>query len=536
MPSHLITPYAGKLVDLLVDQASLEKFTQEGNQAPSWDLTPRQHCDLELLLNGGFSPLTGYMDQEEVGSVRQNRKLPDGTFWPEPVVLEVADEFAATIQPGGKVALRDLEGVILALLEVSQVFKDDSTGRSCLAGKLFGLKLPIHYDFSTIRRTPAEVRQEFARRGWRRIVTFQTDEVMHRRELEMTFELTRQIPANLLVQPVIGVSSPEDVDHYTFVRALSALMPRYPRNTAMLSLLPLPAIKDGTGWTLLRAIVAQNYGCTHLILDNAAFAQVSDEDKKQLQIELIPALSLVYSEDQDAYLTPDELEAVGGPDKCRTRELNRESLKQRFDEGRDIPSWFSFAEVIEELKKANRPRRQQGVCIFFTGLPCSGKSTVANVLRMRLLEMGGRPVTLLDGDVVRKYLSSELGFSKEHRDINIRRIGYVASEITKNGGIAICAPIAPYDSVRREVRRMIEKRGGFILVHVSTPLETCEQRDRKGMYAKARAGIIKEYTGISDPYEVPEDAGLAVDTSDITPEEAAQQVLLYLEKRGWVGI
>jgi sulfate adenylyltransferase len=223
------------------------------------------------------------------------------------------------------------------------------------------------------------------------------------------------------------------------------------------------------------------------------------------------------------------------PEGTRTLSISGTDLRQRLAEGREIPDWFTFPEVARELRRTHPPRARQGFTVFFTGLSGAGKSTVANVLMVKLLEMGGRPVTLLDGDIVRKHLSSELGFSKEHRDINIRRIGFVASEITKNGGIAICAPIAPYDRTRKEVRQDVEPGGGFVLVHLATPLEVCEERDRKGLYAKARAGVIQEFTGISDPYEEPADAEVVLDTSRLSPEESAQAVLLYLEKEGFVG-
>jgi sulfate adenylyltransferase len=245
---------------------------------------------------------------------------------------------------------------------------------------------------------------------------------------------------------------------------------------------------------------------------------------------MVPFRMMVYVEDLDAYYPEDEV-----PEGKRALNISGTELRQRLAEGRDIPEWFTFPEVAEELRRSYPPRKKQGFTVLFTGLSGSGKSTIANALMSKFLEMGGRPVSLLDGDLVRKHLSSELGFSKEHRDINIRRIGYVASEITKNGGIAICAPIAPYDAVRKEVRAMVEPAGGFILVHVATPIEVCEQRDRKGLYAKARAGIIPEFTGVSDPYELPEDSDVTIDTESTTPEEAAQQVLLHLEHEGYIG-
>ncbi|HLI30047.1 MAG TPA: adenylyl-sulfate kinase, partial [Terriglobia bacterium] len=252
--------------------------------------------------------------------------------------------------------------------------------------------------------------------------------------------------------------------------------------------------------------------------------------QQELGVTMVPFQMLVYLEDQDAYVPEDEV-----PKGARVLNISGTELRKRLAEGRELPSWFTFPEVARELQRSYLPRHRQGFTVFFTGLSGSGKSTIANVLRVKFLELGGRPVTLLDGDIVRKHLSSELGFSKEHRDINIRRIGFVASEITKNGGIALCAPIAPYDSIRKEVRSMIQPHGGFVLVHISTPLEVCEGRDRKGLYAKARAGLVQNFTGVNDPYEPPQDAAVVIDTTDITPEEAAQEIILHLEREGYIG-
>jgi sulfate adenylyltransferase len=299
---------------------------------------------------------------------------------------------------------------------------------------------------------------------------------------------------------------------------------------------------------LWHAIIRKNYGCTHFIVgrDHAGpgkdstgkpfygpyeAQQLLGRHQEELGVVMVPFSMMVYLEGEDMYVPDDEV-----PVGARTLNISGTELRKRLSDGREIPSWFTYPEVVQELRRTYPPRHLQGVTIFFTGLSGSGKSTIANSLRTKFLEMGGRPVTLLDGDIVRKHLSSELGFSKEHRDINIRRIGYVASEITKNGGIAICAPIAPYASVRREVREMIEPVGGFVLVHVATSLEICEERDRKGLYAKARAGMIKEFTGISDPYEVPQDADIVIDTAELSPEEAAQEILLHLEREGYIGV
>jgi sulfate adenylyltransferase len=370
---------------------------------------------------------------------------------------------------------------------------------------------------------------------------------MHRAHVELTRRAAVQLEANLLIHPSVGMTKPGDVDHYTRVRCYEAVLQSYPMHTALLSLLPLAMRMGGPREAVWHAIVRKNHGCTDLIVGRDHAGPGSDASGKpfygpydaqallrahqeELGVGMVPFQMMVYVEDRDEYMPDDEV-----PERARVLNISGTELRRRLAEGREIPAWFTYPEVVTELRRSYPPRHRQGFTIFFTGLSGSGKSTIANVLMTKFLEAGGRPVTLLDGDIVRKHLSSELGFSKEHRDLNIRRIGYVASEITKNGGIAICAPIAPYQSVRREVREMIQPEGGFILVHVATPIEVCESRDRKGLYAKARAGIIKEFTGISDPYENPTDADVIIDTTRLSAEEAAQQIILHLEREGYVG-
>ena len=571
MPSHLIAPHGGALVELLADRARADELKVLSREAPSWTLTPRQACDLELLLNGGLSPLTGFLTQTDYDGVCENMRLGDGTLWPIPITLDVDEETADGLEPGSTLFLRDLEGVAIAALHVDDIWRPDlgkeaelvfgttnpehpavgylerSSNPFCVGGELEGLQLPVHYDFVPLRLTPAALRERFAKLGWREVVAFQTRNPLHRAHLELTFRAASQLEANLLIHPVVGMTKPGDVDHYTRVRCYQAVMKHYPRNTAMLSLLPLAMRMGGPREAVLHAIIRKNHGCTHLIVGRDHAGPGSDssgkpfygpydaqelmtEHEDELGIKMVPFKMMVYLEDRDEYIPMDEV-----PEGAKTKSLSGTELRARLADGRDIPPWFSFPEVIQELRRTHPPRSRQGFTVFFTGLPSSGKSTLANVLLVKLLEIGGRPLTVLDGDIVRTNLSSELGFSKEHRDINIRRIGFVASEITKNGGIAICAPIAPYASVRQDVRGMIEAGGGYILVHVATPLEVCEQRDRKGLYAKARAGIVKEFTGISDPYEVPTDADLAIDTTDMSPEECVQGIVLHLEKEGYIG-
>ena len=572
MPSHLIDPHGGSLVNIIVSEQKADQLKAGQQDWPAWDLTERQLCDLELLLNGGFSPLQGFMTRRDYESVCRQMRLGDGTLWPIPITLDVSEQTANELEPGSILALHDPEGVTLAALDVEEIWKPDLTEEAKLVygtsdpahpgvdyllnrnnkwyigGRLEGFQLIHHYDFKHLRFIPFELRQRFAELGWRRVVAFQTRNPLHRAHQELTFRAARELEANLLIHPVVGMTKPGDIDHFTRVRCYQAVLKHYPYNTTMLSLLPLAMRMAGPKEALLHGIIRKNYGCTHLIVGRDHAGPGSDSKGKpfygpydaqemmlryqdDLGIQMVPFKMMVFVKDRDEYMPEDKV-----PQGAEIYSLSGTELRQRLAKGIEIPSWFSFPEVIAELRKSFPPRSQQGFTVFFTGLSGAGKSTIAKVLLTKLMEMGGRPITLLDGDIVRKNLSSELGFSKEHRDINIRRIGFVASEISKNGGIALCAPIAPYDATRKAIREMIEtKRGGVVLVHVATPLEICEQRDRKGLYAKARAGLIEQFTGISDPYEEPEDAEIVLDTTTMTPEECAQEIILHLEKEGFIG-
>ncbi len=571
MPHSLIAPHGGTLVSLITGPDRAAELKAASKDWPSWDLTPRQLCDLELLINGGFSPLRGFLTRADYDSVCARMRLANGTLWPMPITLDVPEELAGKVSKGDILALRDPEGVMLGALHVEDVWKPDLAAEAdavfastnpehpgvahllershpCyVGGRLEGLEAPIHYDYRSLRLTPAELRAEFLRLGWRRIVAFQTRNPMHRAHQELTLRAAKSVAANLLIQPVVGMTKPGDVDHYTRVRCYQALLSHYPHDTVKLALLPLAMRMGGPREAIWHAIIRKNYGCTDFIVGRDHAGPGNDSSGKpfygpydaqemlvkhenEIGMGVVPFRMMVYIEELDTFVPEDEV-----PKGMRVMDISGTELRRRLNEGRDIPHWFTFPEVAKELKRSYPPRHRQGFTVFFTGLSGSGKSTIANALLVKFLEIGGRPVTLLDGDLVRKHLSSELGFSKEHRDINIRRIGFVASEITRNGGIALCAPIAPYDSVRKEVRRMVEEGGGFLLVHVATPLEICEGRDRKGLYAKARAGIVKEFTGISDPYESPDDAEVVIDTTEVSPDEAAQQIILRLEREGYIG-
>ncbi len=570
--SHLVAPHGGELIDLIVQPERATELKAHSKDWPSWDLTARQVCDLELLLSGGFSPLRGFMTRADYEGVCHNMRLASGTLWPMPLTLDVSEEFARKLTAGtSKVALRDAEGVMLAVLNVEEVWQPDRKAEAkavfnstsaahpgadyamnkanswYVGGKLEGLQRPSHYDFQELRLTPAELRAEFARVGWRRVVAFQTRNPMHRAHVELTFRAAKQVESNLLINPSVGMTKPGDVDYFTRVRCYQLLLAKFPAATAKLSLLPLAMRMGGPREAIWHALIRKNHGCSHFIVGRDHAGPGKDTDGKpfygpyeaqelfkkhedDIGVTMVPFNMMVYLEAQDKYVPDNEVK-----NGDRVLNISGTELRQRLNEGREIPGWFTYPEVVAELRRSFPARHKQGLTVFFTGLSGSGKSTIANVLMTKFLEAGGRPVTLLDGDLVRKHLSSELGFSKEHRDINIRRIGYVASEITKNGGIAICAPIAPYDATRKHVRQMIEPYGGFILVHVATPVAICEQRDRKGLYAKARAGILKEFTGVSDPYEVPGDAEVTINTGELSPEEAAQEIILHLEREGFIG-
>ena len=568
----LIEPHAGRLIDLMASPQRAIELREASRDWPSWDLAPRQFCDLELLLNGSFSPLAGFLGRADHDAVCERMRLADGTLWPIPITLDIPRQLADTLTLGRSVlALRDAEGVMLAACHVDEMWEPDleasaqavygttdgahpgvvhllkRTHPVFVAGRLEGIQAPAHYDFRNLRLTPAEMRAEMARLGWRHVVAFQTRNPMHRAHCELTLRAAKEAQANLLIHPTVGMTKARDLDHYTRVRCYQAVLHRFPQHTVKLALLGLAMRMGGPREAVLHALIRKNYGCTHFIVGRDHAGPGKDSAGKpfygpydaqellrsheaELGVRMVPFKQLVYVEDLDNYLPVDEV-----PAGKRTLDISGTELRQRLSDGRDLPEWFTFPEVAEELRRTHPPRHQQGFTVFLSGLSGAGKSTIANVLVVKLLEMGGRPVTLLDGDIVRKNLSSELNFSKEHRDLNIRRIGFVAAEITKNGGIAICAPIAPYDSVRKEVRAAIEPGGGFMLVHIATTLEVCEQRDRKGLYAKARAGLIKEFTGISDPYEEPTDAEVILDAGTLSPEQSAQEILLYLEREGYLG-
>ncbi len=567
---HLIAPHGGELMDLIVDNERKHVLKDLSLHLPSLSLSKRQLCDLEMLLNGAFSPLRGFMTQPDYEAVLDRSELQDGTVWPIPVCLDIGDVEAERLEPGQSVALRDPEGFMLAMMHIEEIWPIDKereaqaiygtadrnhpgvtdlfhlSGGHYVGGKIEGLSLPLHFDFKHLRLTPAEIRNTCTKLGWRRMVGFQTRNPLHRAQFEMTLRAMRTAKANLLLLPIIGRTKPGDIDYYTRVRCYQEASRHYPPNMMLLSLLPLAVRMAGPREALWDALIQKNYGCTHLIVgpDHAgpgmngqgepyyepyASQEILEEYQPKIGIQILSFEEMVFLPAEERYVSRSEI-----PQGQTIKTLSGTHLRHLLRSGLEIPDWFTFPEVFRELRRAYPPRHRQGFTVFLTGLSGAGKSTIAQVLLSRFLEMGDRPVTLLDGDIVRRHLSNELGFSKEHRDINVRRIGFVASEITKNRGIAICAPIAPYRLSRRQIREMIERYGGFIEVYVGTPLEVCEARDRKGIYAKARAGLIKGFTGVDDPYEPPENPEVVVDTTEMTPDEAAQEVLLELQRQAYI--
>ena len=565
-----VEPHGNKPANLLVDEKQRALLKEIALNLSDIALNDRQLCDLEMLAMGAFSPLEGFMCRSDYESVLDRMRLQNGLLWPIPICLDISATQARPLDIGQSVTLRDPEGFLLAVLHVEDIWENDkkkealqvygttdrghqgtqylfnSTGEYYVGGKLEVLSLPLHFDFKQLRMNPEEVRRIYEKLGWQRIVGFQTRNPIQRAQFEMTIQAMREAKANLLLMPIVGMTKPGDFDHYTRVRCYRAVTGHYPPDSFVLNLLPLAMRMAGPRDALLHGIIFKNFGCTHFIVgrDHASpnkdrngnhyyerdgAQKLLDKYGKEMDITVIPFKELVYLPFEDEYRSLDQVS-----EGTQTISFSGTDIRERVRTGKQIPEWATFPEVVQELQKAYPPPEKQGFTIFLTGLSGAGKSTVAKILYARFLEIGVRPTTLLDGDIVRRNLSSQLTFSKEHRDINVRRIGFVASEITKNRGIAICAPIAPYAATRSEIRASIEAHGGFIEVHVATPIEVCEKRDRKGMYAKARAGLIKGFTGVDDPYESPDSPEVRIDTTNLAPGEAAQEILLFLGQKGYI--
>ncbi|GAB4307197.1 MAG: bifunctional sulfate adenylyltransferase/adenylylsulfate kinase [Phototrophicales bacterium] len=561
-------PYGGTLVNLMVPEAERQAVYEYAKTLPVINLSQRALCDLELLAVGAFSPLDRFMNYEDYQSVLDTMRLKDGTLFPMPITLPAPDDMRLTLH--SDVALADERNNLLAVMTIddiyewkleelaTKVFGTTDTRHPIVAemhrwqsrfisGKLQVINLPIHYDFVNLRLTPAETRARLEAMGAKNVVAFQTRNPLHRAHEELTKRAAKEVGGVLLLHPVVGMTKPGDVDHYTRVRAYKALVEHhYQKNEVLLSLLPLAMRMGGPREAVWHAIIRRNYGASHFIVgrDHAGPGNNSkgepfygpydaqalvEQYADEIGIGVVPFKMVVYLADEDRY---EEISKV--PQGAKTLNISGTQVREQYlNKGIPLPEWFTRKEVAAVLAESYPPRTRQGLCIWFTGLSGAGKSTTAEVLASLMLEHG-RQTTLLDGDIVRKHLSKGLGFSAEDRDTNIRRIGFVASEIARHGGSVICAAISPYKATRDDVRAMFSE-GQFIEVFVDTPLEVCEARDTKGMYAKARRGEIKNFTGIDDPYEVPENPEIVLTTVDCTPEENAHKVIAYLREHGFIN-
>lgn len=562
----IIEPYGGELVNLLVSDNEKETWLEKANQYPSHQLSDRSLHDLELLAVGGFSPLTTFMGEEDYNRVLTEMRLANGVLFPIPITLTIEKETLPT--RGEWITLRDSRNYIIAVMRIEEVYRWDPTrearlvlgtidhrhplvsemeqwGDLCISGELKVINLPVYYDFADIRKSPHEVREILEGIGNEVVTAFQTRNPMHRVHEDLTKRALDRVGGSLLIHPVVGLTKPGDVDHFTRVRVYKALVENYYDSNTVLSLLPLAMRMAGPREALWHAIIRRNYGANHFIVgrDHAGPGKDSngnpfygpyeaqemvEQYKDETGVAGVLFNELVYIEKDDKYVAKED-----APDDAEAKFISGTQVREEYlNKGIELPGWFTRKETAEILRDSYPPLHKQGVCIWFTGLSGSGKSTIANALSPMLLERG-RESSTLDGDVVRTHLSKGLGFSKEDRDTNILRIGFVAGEIVRHTGTVICAAISPYSKTRNEARKMV---GGdqFIEVFVDTPLEVCEDRDVKGLYAKARSGEIKGFTGIDDPYQAPVNAEIIVTTEKKTPKECAQEIINYLEGRGFL--
>ncbi|NLG73114.1 MAG: bifunctional sulfate adenylyltransferase/adenylylsulfate kinase [Chloroflexi bacterium] len=565
--AKLITPYGGKLVNLVVEGEERQELLERSSRLPSVQISSRSLCDLELLATGAFSPLDRFMGKADYERVLTEMRLSDGTLFPIPVTLPVDED--ALPSWGEEITLSDARNNTIAVMKIEDVFHYDPQrearlvlgtvdprhplisemvrwGKVYITGELKVIDLPRYYDFVELRRTPAQVRKILASMGNEKVVAFQTRNPMHRIHEELTKRAAAEVGGSLLIHPVVGMTKPGDVDHYTRVRVYKALVENYyDANSCLLSLLPLAMRMAGPREALWHAIIRRNFGATHFIIgrDHAGPGKDSqgrpfygpyeaqammEQYAGEIGVQPVPFKELLYLADEDRYE-----EANKVPENSKIYSISGTQVREEYlAKGKPLPEWFTRKETAEILQQMYPPRHKQGFCVWFTGLSGSGKSTTAEILTSMLLERG-RQVTVLDGDVVRTHLSKGLGFSREDRDTNILRIGFVASEIARHGGAVIAAAISPYRAARNEVRKMMGE-DGFIEVFVDTPIEVCEQRDVKGLYARARRGQITGFTGVDDPYEAPVNPEITLYTVNTTPYENARKIMAYLEEKGYI--
>lgn len=570
--ANLITPYGGELVNLVIEGKEREELIARASKLPSLKITMRNLCDLELIATGGFSPLTTFMGKADYEHVLHEMRLADGTIFPLPITLTADPKELPTV--GEELALRNSNFDLIAIMTLEEVFHWDSEteatlaygttdprhpmvsemerwGKVCISGPLKVVNLPKYHDFVSLRHTPARVRSMLEEMGQDNVVAFQTRNPLHRIHEELTKRAAEQVNGSLIIHPVVGMTKPGDVDHYTRVRTYRALVDNYyDKNSTLLSLLPLAMRMAGPKEALMHAIIRRNHGANHFIVgrdhagpgnDSAGKPFYGPYDAQELMtkheaeigVKMVPFEALVYLPDEDRYVEQKDV-----PKGAKVANISGTQVRDDYlAKGKLLPEWFTRRETAEILREMYPPRNKQGFCIWFTGLSGSGKSATTQILTSLMLERG-REVAILDGDVVRTHLSKGLGFSKEDRDTNILRIGFVAGEIVHGGGAVICAAISPYRSTRNEARKMVGE-DNFITVFMDTPVEICEQRDVKGLYAKARQamqdGKPMGFTGVDDPYEPPIDPEITLKGFDSTPEDNAQIIVKYLEEQGFLN-
>ena len=567
MSIKVIEPWGGTLVNLTVPQEVLPEALERAKALPVVRLSARALCDLELLATGAFSPLDRFMGAEDYGRVVEDMRLANGYLFPIPITLPVGPDNPVRLD--SEIALTDARNEIVATMTIEEIYQWDLAktahevfgtnddrhplvaemhrwGKRNISGRLNVLRLPVHYDFRELRLTPAQTRQRLAAGSFENIVAFQTRNPLHRAHEQMTKRAIEQVDGVLLLHPVVGMTKPGDLDHFTRVRTYKALAEKYyAPDRILLSLLQLAMRMAGPREALWHALIRRNYGANHMIVgrDHAspgkdsqgkpfygiyAAQELVKQFEPELGVKVIPFGEFVYLPEEDRYEDSRLLE-----EQTNTATITGTQGREWIREGNaSLPSWFTRPEIAALIAEKHPPRHKQGFCVWFTGLSAAGKSTTAEILTA-LLQEHGRQVTVLDGDIVRTHLSRGLGFSKEDRDANIRRIGFVASEIVRHHGAVVCAAISPYRSTRNDVRSMIGS-DNFIEVFVDTPLAECERRDTKGLYAKARKGEMPEFTGIDSPYEPPQNPELIVETVNTSAEENAYKILDYLRERGWI--
>lgn len=536
-----------------------------------WVVSYRQRCDLGMLLSQAFDPLAGFLSQDDYDSVLTHLRLANNQLWPIPITLDVTDDFAKKITVGDEILLCDVDNTILAHMKITDKWKPN---KPIEAEKIFATQDNKHpgvnylfntagewylggpvkriswahtpYDFEGLCHTPTALKQLFLELGWEKVIGFQTRNPIHRAHMELTLNAAQEVGGGILLHPVVGLTKSGDIDCFTRVRCYQKILPYYPKQSVILSLLSLAMRMAGPREALWHALIRKNYGCTHFIVGRDHAGPGNDSSGRyfydpyeaqrltikyedEIGIKIISFQEVVYVKERRSYLPIDKIKSDETALSISGTQLREKILNEQ-----PIPDWFSFPEVIQELRDSYSPRHKQGFTLFFTGLSGAGKSTIARALMYKLKNHDHRKTSIIDGDITRQILGNKIGFSEADRNLNIRLISYMAAEITKVGGIALCTAIAPYQRARGESRQIISQQGGYIDIYVSTSLTVCKSRDTKGLYAKFSAGKLKNLTGVDDPYEIPELPDISIDAGILTIEEAVEKIMNFLYSQGYL--